>query len=183
MVEMTASPPPDIQLVAAAQRNKAQFARLYRRYVTKVYRYLYVRLRDSAEAEDLTAQVFTEALEKLHTYREQGSFAGWLFTLARRRLIDHYRRRRPTLALNAARNVTDGTDVPGAVTHNQQLERLTQLVQQLDADQQELLSLRFAAELTYADIGAAVGKSEAAVKMAIRRLLNQLEAQWEATHV
>lgn len=183
MLEMTAAPPLDRQLVAAAQQDKTQFATLYRRYVTKVYRYLYVRVRNSAEAEDLTAQIFTEALEKLHTYKEQGSFAGWLFTLARRRLIDHYRRQRTTLPLDAARDVDDGIDVPRTVAKNEQLERLTQLVKQLNDDQQELLSLRFAAELTYADIGATVGKSEAAAKMTIRRLLNQLEAQWEATHV
>jgi len=65
----------DASLVKAARRDPAAFAALYWRYVTPVYRYLYSRVSHAADAEDLTAQVFTEALEGLSRYREWGSFA------------------------------------------------------------------------------------------------------------
>jgi len=80
-----ASAEEDASLVEAARRDPAAFATLYRRYVTPIYRYIYSRLGNVADAEDLTARVFTEALEGLHRYREQGNFAAWLFTIARHR--------------------------------------------------------------------------------------------------
>lgn len=70
-----ASTEDDASLVKAARRDPAAFAALYRRHVTPVYRYLYSRVGNTADAEDLTAQVFTEALEGLGRYREVGSFA------------------------------------------------------------------------------------------------------------
>lgn len=170
----------DASLVRAAQRNTEAFAALYRRYVTAIYRYIYSRVGHAAQAEDLTAQVFTEALEGLHRYREQGNFAGWLFTIARRKVTDHYRRQRPPVPLNEALDrPAEGDDPLTRVVQDAVLQRLAALVTQLDEEQQELLRLRFAAGLTYGEIGRLVGRSEAAVKMAVHRLLHGLEAAWE----
>jgi RNA polymerase sigma-70 factor (ECF subfamily) len=171
----------DASLVKAARRNPAAFAALYRRYVTPIYRYLYSHVGHAADAEDLTAQVFTEALEGLGRYRERGSFAAWLFTIARRRAADHHRRRqRPYLSLDEALDRPDEDKSPLAhVVQDETLRRLATLVAQLDKEQQELLRLRFAGGLTYAEISTLTGRSEAAVKMAVHRLLRRLEAEWE----
>jgi RNA polymerase sigma factor (sigma-70 family) len=59
------------------------------------------------------------------------------------------------------------------------LQRLSALVAGLEEDKQELLRLRFGGSLTYAQIAQVVGSSEGAVKMAVHRLLNRLEAGWE----
>ncbi|MCZ7671786.1 MAG: sigma-70 family RNA polymerase sigma factor [Chloroflexi bacterium] len=90
--EANIAEPLDAALMQAAQRDTEAFVPLYRRYVRRIYRYLYSRLRNSADAEDLTSQTFTEALAALPRYQEQGAFAAWLFAIARRRLTDHYRR-------------------------------------------------------------------------------------------
>ncbi|MDO9129198.1 MAG: sigma-70 family RNA polymerase sigma factor [Anaerolineales bacterium] len=82
-------------LVERARRDPSAFAALYHRYLTPVYRYLYRRLGNAHDAEDLTAQVFIEALEGLVAYRERGKFVAWLFTIARHRLTDFYRQRVP----------------------------------------------------------------------------------------
>lgn len=170
----------DASLVKAARRDPAAFAALYWRYVTPVYRYLYSRVSHAADAEDLTAQVFTEALEGLSRYREGGSFAAWLFTIARRRAVDYYRRQRPHVPLNEASDRPDKDENPLArVVRDEALRRLAALVAQLDEGQQELLRLRFTGDLTYGEIGALTGRSEAAVKMAMHRLLRRLEAEWE----
>jgi RNA polymerase sigma-70 factor (ECF subfamily) len=65
----------DSLIVRAARSDPAAFAPLYRRYVTRVYRYIYSRVGNNADAEDLTAQVFLAALEGLQRYHEQGNFA------------------------------------------------------------------------------------------------------------
>jgi RNA polymerase sigma-70 factor (ECF subfamily) len=177
---VSASVEEDTSLVKAARCDPAAFAALYRRYVTPIYRYIHSRLGNVADAEDLTAQVFTEALEGLHRYRERGNFAAWLFTIARHKVTDYYRRQRPNPPLNEALDSpADGTDPLAHMVQEEALRRLTALVTRLDEEQQELLRLRFAGGLTYGEIGKIVGRSEAAVKMAVHRLLRRLEAEWE----
>jgi RNA polymerase sigma factor (sigma-70 family) len=170
----------DAALVQAARCDPAAFAALYRHYVTPIYRYLFSRLGNSADAQDLTAQVFAEALERLPGYRERGSFAAWLFTIAHHRVADHYRRQRSHLPLNDALDGPDEDSDPLAgLVRKQAIQRLAELVAHLNEDQQELLRLRFAAGLTYGQMAAVVGRSEAAVKMAVHRLLQRLAADWE----
>ena len=170
----------DAMLAKAAQRNPSTFGALYRRYVTSVYRYLYSRVGNTTDTEDLTAQVFTEALEGLHRYRERGSFAAWLFAIARHKVVDHYRRHRSHLPLDEVRDGADGSGDPLArVVQHEALRRLASLVTQLDEEKQELLRLRFAAGLTFGQVAAVVGRSEGSVKMAVHRLLRHLEAEWE----
>jgi RNA polymerase sigma-70 factor (ECF subfamily) len=169
----------DAVLVSAARCDPAAFAALYRRYVTPIYRYVYSRVGSDADAQDLTAQVFLEALESLPRYRDRGNFAAWLFTIARRRAIDHYRRRSP-LPLNDTPDPDDDNDPLSHVIEYETLDRLKDLIVQLNDDQRELLRLRFAAGLTFGQIGLILRRNEAAVKMALHRLLDQLRVKWRA---
>ncbi len=174
------APSDEARLVEAARWDTEAFASLYRRYATPVYRYLYQRVGNAAEAEDLTSQVFTEALEGLSRYRNQGSFAAWLFTIARRKAIDHYRRKRPQVAFDETRDVADPQDeLLENAARRENLERVAGLVERLDQKDVELLRLRFAANLSYKEIGALLKKSEAAVKMAVGRVLHRLQKEWE----
>ena len=166
-------------LVEAARHDPEAFAALYQRYLTPLYRYLYRRLSNAHDAEDLTTQVFIDVLEGLatHRYREGGCFVAWLFTIARRRLVDYYRQR----------TVEPLGDPPSpepsliaAIEKGEDLERLARLLAQLDEDHQELLRLRFSAGLSFAQISMLDGRSEAAVKMALYRTLDFLREHWEA---
>jgi RNA polymerase sigma-70 factor (ECF subfamily) len=167
-------------LVEAARCDPAAFTTLYRRYVTPVYRYLYKWVGSPVEAEDLTSQVFIEMLEGLVHYREQGNFAAWLFTIARRKAIATYRRRHPDLPLEQAEEMSGSEEDPlEHIMKGEQQERMAVLFTGLGEDQRELLRLRFTAGLGYAEIGALLGRGEAAVKMAIYRLLHQMYEKWE----
>ncbi len=178
--EAVALPLDDAGLVRAARRDPAAFAALYRRYVGPVYRYLYSRLGHTAEAEDLTAQVFSAALQALPQYRERERFAAWLFAIARRRLADHYRSRRQAEPLDERLPGTAKDADPLAhVLRAEALERLAALVVGLGEAEQEMLRLRFAGGLSYAEMAQVLGKREGAVKMAMHRLLRRLEEDWE----
>jgi RNA polymerase sigma-70 factor (ECF subfamily) len=167
-------------LVERLSQEPAAFAELYRRYVVQVYRYLYSHTGNAGDAEDLTAQVFTAAWEGRQRYREKGAFAAWLFRIARNQVADHFRRRRPQISL-------EGDDPPlkvewdplSQLVHSESLHRLSNLVHCLHPREVELLRLRFAAELSYAEMGTALGQSEAATKMAVHRLLDRLKIEWE----
>jgi RNA polymerase sigma-70 factor, ECF subfamily len=164
----------DALLIEAAQRNPAAIAPLYRRYVTRVYRYLYSRVGNISDAEGLTSQVFLDALRGLPRYRHRGNFAGWLFTIARRRAANHYRRQPAMLDVDEAPIPSDEPDPLTQVIQSDALRQLGSLIAQLDTRDQELLRLRYAAGLTFAQIAAAVGRNQGAVKMAMQRLLARL---------
>lgn len=173
----------DALLVQEAQRRPAAFAAIYTRYVGQVHRYIYSRVGSRADAEDLTAEVFADALRALPGYRERGLFPAWLFAIARRNVAGHHRRRRPAQPLDGAAAAPDPQPDPlaQALAHETFAELDRQLAQ-LDEDQRELLRLRYAAGLTYREIGQVLGKREAAVKMAVHRLLGRLQAEWEDDH-
>lgn len=170
----------DALLVKAARHDPVAFAALYRRYVTPIYRYLYSRVGNAADAEDLTAQTFVAALEGLPGYRERGNFAAWLFTIAHNKAADHHRQQHPQLPLDEALDSPRHGENPlASMMRKEALQRLSALVAGLEEDKQELLRLRFAGSLTYAQIAQVVGSSEGGVKMAVRRLLRRLETEWE----
>jgi len=171
--------PDDPALIEQARRDPEAFAALYRRYLTPVYRYLYSRLGSVHDAEDITTQVFIDALEGLSAnhYRAGGCFSAWLFTIARRRLVDFYRQR-PATPLGEIQSTEPG--LLAALEKSDDLKRLSHLLAQLDEEKQELLRLRFSAELGFAEIALLENRSEAAVKMALYRTLDWLREHWEA---
>jgi len=166
----------DAALVDRARDNSDAFAALYHRYLTPLYRYLYHRVGNEKDAEDLAAQVFTEVLEGLETYRERGRFASWLFTIARRRLIDLYRQR-ATVPLDDP--PCEALNLDDALEHCESQERLDHLLTRLDEDQLELLRLRFSAGLKFSEIASILGKNKGAVKMRLYRTLDWLRVAWE----
>lgn len=123
----------DDELVARARRDPDAFGSLYERYVARIYRYLISHVGDVAEAEDLTAQVFTAAWEGLGGYEERGEFAAWLFRIARNKASDFHRQRRPHLSWEKFK---EGLEVPVHVVWEplsdleraEDLERLASIV-------------------------------------------------------
>ena len=166
----------DARLVTAARQDRSAFVALYRRYLPRVYRYVYRRVGNQQDAEDVTASVFTEALECLEDYREQGSFAGWLFTIAHHRVADHHRQQRERISLEeVAPALSNSGPGPEALAlQRDRLERVTQVLDELTPDRQEALTLRFFGELSNKEVAQVMGKSEAAVKMLVYRALRQL---------
>src|SRR4051812_24008500 len=84
----------------ATRRDAAAFGLLYESHLDRVYRYVYYRVGSTAEAEDLTEQVFLKAWEAIGRYEARGvPFIAWLYRLAHNLVIDHYRAKRPTMPL------------------------------------------------------------------------------------
>jgi len=183
MIQMNAPDASDDELIANVPVDAAAFGVLYRRYLDPVYRYFYARVGSPAEAEDLTSQVFLAAFESLANYRSQGRFPAWLFSIARRKIADHYRGRRPQVPLDLAANLYSPSIDPLAQTLQvEELESLQKHLALLAEDDRELLRLRFAARLNFTEIAAVLGRGESSVKMALYRLLKHLENQMEVNH-
>lgn len=166
----------DAELIRQAQTRagRAAFAALYRRYVTPLYRYFYARTGSPALSEDLTSQTFIAALKGLPRYRERGSFAGWLFTIAARRLADHLRAR-PSWPLDQAGDLPAGDPLPETVIEQAaQIARLMRAVQALSPDRMQAVSLHFFGELSLQETARVMKRSKVAVKSLINRALSDL---------
>jgi RNA polymerase sigma-70 factor (ECF subfamily) len=172
------SEPDDGALVKAAQTDRDAFDALYRRYVTRVYRYCYVHANNRADAEDLTAQTFLAALEGLSRYRGRGPFAAWLFGIARRKCADHHRshyadRNEP---LDAAQSLPDPSapDPEQSAYHNDVLDCIQRALPHLSPDRREALTLRFWGGLKGREVAAVMRRSEGAIKMLVSRAVADL---------
>jgi RNA polymerase sigma-70 factor, ECF subfamily len=164
----------------ASGQDLTAYTELYRLYVTRIYRFLYTRLGDTTEAEEVTSQVFMAAWEALPRYKEKGSFTSWLFRIARNKLNDYFRRNRPQLPLEDIRGkLSENWDPLASLVQEENLRQLARIVQNLPRDQYDLLSMRFAAGLTYKEMASILGRSEGAVKMAFGRLVKKLKEEWE----
>ncbi|HZU14774.1 MAG TPA: sigma-70 family RNA polymerase sigma factor [Chloroflexota bacterium] len=165
----------DAAIAEAAKTDAHAFGDLYERYYPRVYRYVYHRLGNVTEAEDVTAVVFMKALEGLPGYRPRRTgFAPWLFRIARNAVVDHYRRVRRAEPLDGNEHYTVGDDPVADFLRGERTDELNRLVSLLSGDQRDVVLLRFAADLSYGEIAATVGKNEPAVRMLLHRALRKL---------
>jgi len=168
-------PIPDV-IDRARGGDRAAFAELYDQYVDSVYRYLLYRLREPSDAEDLTSEVFTRAFANIHRYRWQGkSFLAWLYTIARNAVTDRRRRDRPTVELDTAFGLAqDGPTAHDQAVLGEQVGALRGAVKHLTTEQQQVLSLRFEANLSSREVARMLGKNEGAIRALQFRALGRL---------
>lgn len=159
------------------------FTRLYQEHLDGVFNYCVYRVGDPLAAEDLTSDIFCRAWRARHRFNpRQGKYSTWLYTIARRTVIDWQRRqgRRHTVPLDEQLASTlPGPEASSAEAADRR--RLRQLVQDLPGEDQELIAMKFGAGMTNRDIAALLGKSESAVGSAVFRLVRKLRTLWEET--
>lgn len=166
------------RLAKHTPRDSGAFGELYRLYMPFVYRYIFAGVNNTADAEDLTTRVFMDALESLMhgNYGEKGKFTAWLFTIVRRRLVDYYRSRLP---LPLDETLGHNPDFHLQIDAHDAHARLGQLLAALDEDKRELIRLRYAGGLSFAEIAAVDGRSEDALKMVVHRAIKWMREHWE----
>lgn len=170
-------------LVATAQRDPKAFGQLYLLFVQPVFRYLYICTGSVPDAEDLTAQTFLAALERFPSYRHTGYFASWLFSMAHNKAIDYFRRKRKDTPIEDVESIPAETNVLGQVIQTERVLGLSILIHTLAEKDQELIRLRYVADLSFAEIGHVLGQKEDTVKKTLYRLLARLKVQLEDSHV
>ena len=150
----------------AVNGDQAAFTELYDRNFDRIYRYIYVKVKDQAEAEDLTQDVFIRALEAISSYKWRDlPFAAWLFRIAHNRVVDHIRKasKEKRASLDEARAVGMEDPVQIAEQHSE-VQELRAALERLPEAQREVATLRFIAQLSIAEVAKMLGKSEGAVK-------------------
>ncbi|MCC6705645.1 MAG: sigma-70 family RNA polymerase sigma factor [Thermomicrobiales bacterium] len=167
----------DDDVVRRALRNRADFAPLYERHAAAIYGYCYNHTRDPELANDLAAQIFLRAIERLGQYqpRAHASFRSWLFAIARNIVIDHWRRFRPTWPIEPWQ-IAAIADEPGPeeiTLHRARMADLLDALDQLPERQRTIVEFRLAG-MTTPEIASALGLTESAVKSAQTRAYRHL---------
>jgi len=176
MTEKTQSAPADeTSLARDAVVNVDAFAELYRRHVTRVYRYHAAHTGNVKDAEDLTSQTFMAALEGIRSFRGDAPFSAWLMGIASKKRFLFFRGRKPEVPIEAALHIpSPSLPTDKAAFSRLQIESISRALKQINADRAEALILRFFGELSMAETGRVLNKSEAAAKMLVARGLQDL---------
>jgi RNA polymerase sigma-70 factor (ECF subfamily) len=171
------------QLIERAKNlDRNAFGEIYELHVDGIYRYVYYRLFDKKDAEDVTEEVFIKAMNGIAGYQaDKGSFTGWLYGIARNTVIDYFRlvrREAAVVEAVAARR----TEITGGETDVFVTEMIKKALAGLTEDQREVIVLRFYAGLKISEIAEHINKPETAVKALQRRaslkLAKLLGGEW-----
>lgn len=170
----------EITLIDAARTDPVAFGELYKRYVERIYNYIFFRTGSVKDAEDLTGKVFFKAMDNIKSYKHMGlPFSAWLYRIAHNLVANYHRDR-------ARKQEISLDDIPGQVlpqvehqpesraVRTQEVENLLATIRGLAPIRQELLILKFVDQLSNAEIGQILRKSEGAIKSLYHRTLLEL---------
>lgn len=177
---MTAKPDANERLlIEAAQRDPRRFADLYEANFERVYAFISRRIHDRADAEDLTAEVFHQALANLKKFEWRGApFSAWLYRIASNAITDRWHR------VSREQGNPAAGDPPAAhdSASPEEIEtraRLFRLVAGLPDDQRRVIEMRFAVGKSIAEIARELGRTDGAVKQLQFRAIRALRSRWE----
>lgn len=169
---------PDEVLAVRARSDREAFGILYERHVRRIYNYIYYRTGNVADAEDLTARTFFQALSNLHRYQVQGvPFSAWLFRIAHNLVANWHRDtgRHHATSTDGIVEVAAHEDGPHETAESAEERReLHQVVRRLAPDRQQLLILKYVEQLSTEEIAVIMGRSEGAVKALLHRTIKSL---------
>jgi len=167
--------------VEAAQRDRSAFAGLYDRYFHAVYSYAYRRTANHAEAEDITAQTFQQALEHVASYEWRGiPFSAWLFRIAGNLIARRGAKASTLTPLDDTFDLaSDEPDPDLNLIRSERAALLHKAIATLPKDQQRALVLKFSRDLKNKEIADIMGKTEGSVKQLLHRAIIALRTRVE----
>jgi RNA polymerase sigma-70 factor (ECF subfamily) len=170
--------PDERLLVEAAQRDPRRFAELYELNFERVYAFIARRVRNREEAEDLTSEVFHQALANIQRFEWRGApFAAWLHRMAANAIVDRWQ----SVSKERVDPRRDAAD-QGGLEETEQRAILFQLVDSLPADQRRVIMQRFVEQKSTREVAVELGRSEGAVKQLQLRALENLRARMGGAH-
>jgi RNA polymerase sigma-70 factor (ECF subfamily) len=168
-------------LALASQGDRDAFGQLYQRYVERIFNYVYYRTGNTHDAEDLTARVFQRAMNHIHNYTDRGvPFSAWLYRIAHNLVANWHRdrSRKQEIPLDDLPVLpAKGNHPERSLVRSQEQEALLKHIRKLPPERQNLLILKFVENMSNAEIGKIMGRSEGAVKSLYHRTLLALRDQ------
>ena len=164
-----------------AHKDPDAFATLYDLYVKRIYRFVYFKVNNKEEAEDVTSEVFLKAWNYINENKEVKSFSGLLYRIARNCIIDLYRSRSSKadtiLISSLPEGIEPGDEGKKVLELNIGLEAqdLIKAIKKLKLEYQEVLTLKYVDGLHIDEIAEITGKGSIAVRVTLHRALKKLK--------
>lgn len=167
------------ELIRRAKEGESQaFGELYDHYSPQIYRFIFLKVGDKEETEDLTHQVFLKAYENMPAYENQGfPFSSWLYRIARNKVTDHYRTKKSNIPLESANpeifiGTASASDMLDGVLES---ERVMKAVGTLKPEYQDVVIMRFVEGLSLKETADNMDKSVGAIKLIQYRAMQELK--------
>jgi RNA polymerase sigma-70 factor (ECF subfamily) len=164
--------------------DTSAFEALVTRYSRPIYNFAYRFVGNADDANDVAQTVFLQVFTHLHNARLDQSLKPWLFQIARNKAIDVLRARRQTVFselvydeddLSPVEQIPDREPLPDAITEHADLQRiLGEAIQCLPPKYREVVAMRYATDLTFKEMGDALGLPENTVKTLFQRAKSRL---------
>ncbi len=151
-------------------------ASLYNHYFDRIYRFIYYRVSHKETAEDLTEDVFVKLFSKIRDLEQTAAFEGWLFQIARNKVIDYYRSKKQTVALEDVESTLEyETNIVDVVNLQTQQIVFIKLLKELNPEQQQVIKLKFLEDLDNEVIAQMLNKTEGAIRVIQHRAISKLK--------
>ncbi len=155
--------------------HKSDFKAFYETYLDRVYRFVFFRVgQNRPVAEDLTSEIFMNALKHYETYDPTKSTSAWIMTIARNRLANHYRDTKPTTDIDDVAFMLPGEDGRVSLEQKETELKLKGLLDRLTPDDRKLVEMKYLLGYGYKDMAELLGRSAGALKVETHRVMNKL---------
>ena len=168
-------------LVAQAARGSFEaFGKLYHKYVSNIYQYVFYKVKDKMTAEDITQQVFVKALKAIGTCKgKESTFSPWLYRIAYNQTIDTFRKAKPKLTIKIEIS-EENRDLVQETHDDLRKQELLEVIDELPQNQKDVIILKFIEGLDNGEIGKVLGKSQGAIRILQMRALSALRSKLES---
>ena len=167
-----------------AARRLDQFAEKDQQFFPRVFAYVYGRIHNVHQSEDLVSEVFERAFLKMGSLRNDEAFATWLFTIARNLVTSHARKRgrESVVDPDILKSVVANTvSVENEVLIREEVAAVVECLKKFPQREQDIVSLKFDAELTNGQIARVMGLGEANVRVILFRTLRKLREMMKSS--
>jgi len=169
----------DVLLHKVIQGDSQAFGVLYELYLDKIYRYVFYRVSDQVDVEDLTEIIFFKAWQSLVNIQKNDSpiqnFRAWLYGIAHNEVVNHHRNKTSEVPLDDSKNLPDQTPSPEKIVEVQERNRLlAKAISQLDPDSQQVLIFRFIDQFSHDDTAEIMGRTPGHIRVLQHRALKKL---------
>jgi RNA polymerase sigma-70 factor (ECF subfamily) len=159
----------------AKKGDQAAFGDIYNQFFQKIYRFIYFRVSHKEVAEDLAEEVFLKVYGKIAGINNAEAFEGWLYEVARNSVVDYYRQKKITIALDEVENILEyENNIVDSINLGQDQKLLLGLIKDLPKEQQIVIKLKFLEDMDTPVIAVMLHKSEGAIRVIQHRAIIKL---------